>query len=204
MKSLISVVLVASLMFPAMRAAAEIGEGPTHNLLARTVSPQGFRRGAGQQGPPVNRRWERLRKLDPGTELEVTVHDVKLGTRYFILADESAITTLNPTARTLPRRARGMLRDIASNNPNHFAAGAAFSAVVNKDVRVAPDGVFVADQKIGELEQFVERIDRADIERGTSKVSYDAKLPGEVVAAIWTASLIAGLAALLRGLAAER
>src|SRR5712691_10668420 len=97
MKSLISVVLVASLMGPALPAAARSGSGPTHPF-ARATAHEGLRVGVGQQGPLANRKWERLRKLEPGTELEVTVRGVELGTRYFILADESGITALNVTA----------------------------------------------------------------------------------------------------------
>ncbi len=199
MKSLISVVLVASLMGPALPAAAQRGSGPTHPF-ARATAHEGLRVGVGQQGPLANRKWERLRKLEPGTELEVTVRGVELGTRYFILADESGITALNVTAGTLPRRARGMLRDMASKNPKYFAVGAVFSASVNKNVRVGPEGVFVADQKVADLEQLVERIDRTDIESGASKVSYDTKLPGGAVAAIWIGSVVAGLIILVHSL----
>jgi hypothetical protein len=71
---------------------------------------------------------------------------------------------LNVDDPALPAAARDVLRDIASTHPEYFPAaekGGRF--VLARNVRVGPDGVFVADRKVADLVQVVERYGRADI-----------------------------------------
>ena len=106
----------------------------------------------------------RVRKLAPGTEIIVTVTGSLAGKRYVVLADDEAeLTLLKLTDPKLPSVARGVLRDMAAKHPDDLAAAARHSSFVNGTVRVAPDGVFVVDRKVVDLDQVIEHIARADV-----------------------------------------
>ena len=117
-----------------------------------------------QQDEPVDSEWSRVRKLAPGTELIVIVKGAQRPNRYFVAGDESDLTLLNVDDPALPDVARDVLRDLASAHPEYFLAaqkGGRF--VLEKNVRMGPDGVFVADRKVADLVQVVERYGRSDI-----------------------------------------
>jgi hypothetical protein len=105
----------------------------------------------------------RVRKLATGTEILV-FKDAPAGRRYVVLADdESELTVLNVTDPRLPRAARDVLRALAAHHPSYFAVADKHESFVNGTVRVAPDGVFVADRKVVDLGQVIEHIARADV-----------------------------------------
>jgi hypothetical protein len=109
-----------------------------------------------------------VRKLTAGTEVVVTVQGSQPSKRYVVQADDSDLTVLNLTDPTLPRAARRALLDMASNQPEYFKGQK--GAFVDKEVRVGPDGVFVADRKVADLGQIVERIPRTDVSEIRSPV----------------------------------
>lgn len=117
-----------------------------------------------QSGKPARSDWSRVLKLAPGTEIVVTVNGASPAQRYFVAAEESDLTVLNLTEPTLPANARDVLRDVASNHPEYFLAVRQHGTfVLPKNVRMVPDGVFVADRKVADLGQVVENIVRTDI-----------------------------------------
>ena len=59
------------------------------------------------------------------------------------------------------------MRDMATSHPEYFAA-VHTRVFGDRDLRVGPSGVFLADHKVADLEQVVERISRTDVETGTS------------------------------------
>ena len=112
--------------------------------------------------PVADSNWSRVRKLAPGTEITVLVKGYL--PRYFVAGDESTLTVLNVTDPTLPRAARDVLRDVVSKHPEDFRAAQQHETfVMPKNVRVGPDGVFVADRKVADLGQVIENIARTDI-----------------------------------------
>ena len=158
-----------ALRSPASQAAA----GP----LARAVVSEAVRLAAAEgsipsgddtvqegQKPAGKSNWLRVRAIEPGTEVFLTVKGAPPGRRYFVLVDESELTFLNLTDATLPRAARDVLRDVASDHPEYFPAaqrGETFR--LDENVRLGPDGVFLGGLKIAELDQVVEQIARNSV-----------------------------------------
>lgn len=140
-----------------------------------------------QGGKPAGPCWSRVRELAPGAEIIVTVKGSPPGRRYFAAAatksstlppfrparpsivkvppfDEPDLTVLNVADPMLPAEVRDVLRAVASSHPDYFlAAQNGGQSVLEKSVRMGPDGVFVADRRVADLGQIVERIARADI-----------------------------------------
>jgi hypothetical protein len=79
-------------------------------------------------------------------------------------ADESGITILNLADPTLPARVREVLRHVAERNPAHFTdAQKGGTFLLDKNVRLISEGVFVADRKVADLGSLVDTVARADI-----------------------------------------
>jgi hypothetical protein len=131
------------------------------------MTREAVRLAAGQSsGTPAESNWSEVRKLASGTEIIVTVKGSPPVSRYFVAADDSDLSVLNVGDPALPTAARDVLRDVASTHPESFEAakeGGAF--VLEKNVRVGPDRVFVADRKVADLAQVVEQYGRPDITR---------------------------------------
>jgi hypothetical protein len=121
--------------------------------------------------------WSRLRTLKPGTAITVTVQGGHPTKRYVVLADESNLIVLTVDYPGLPLAAARILRDMATSHSEHFAT-VGVQVFVERDLRMGPSGVFLADQKVADLGQVVERISRTDIETGASiAVTAQAGLP---------------------------
>jgi hypothetical protein len=109
--------------------------------------------------------WARVRAIAPRTEIILTVRGSQPFTRYVVMADESQLTVLNVSDPTLPADARKVLLDIASLHPAFFAIDGTPGSFVSDNVKVGPDGVFVADRKVADIGQFVEKIAQRDVVR---------------------------------------
>ena len=131
-------------------------------LLVLSLPATGQEKG-GAGDIPKRFDWSAARKLAPGTEVMVTVKGSKPVRRYVVLAGESELTALNLTDPTLPRAATRVLRDMASNHPEYFAAVGTGGYFQSNNVRMGPAGVFVADRKVADLSQVVETIARDDV-----------------------------------------
>jgi hypothetical protein len=117
-----------------------------------------------QGGKPAGSDWSRVRTLTPGTEVIVTVKGSPPAQLYYVAGDESDLTVLNVADPTLPRAAREVLRDVASKHPEYFpTAQQGRRFVLEKNVRMGPEGVFLADQKVADLGQVVETTRRNDV-----------------------------------------
>jgi len=137
MRSAVSLVLVASLVATELPAAA---------------------------GQSDDAGWTGVRKLAPGKAVILTIKDAPAITRQLVAADDSTLTVLNADTPALTADAANVLRRAASIHPNYLDGarnGGRF--VLEKDVRVEPDGVFVADRKLADLAQVVERYERSDV-----------------------------------------
>jgi hypothetical protein len=176
MRSAVSLALITSLIGSAVPVAAR------HSPFATA-----------QQDEPVDSEWSRVRKLAPGTELIVIVKGAQLANRYFVAGDESDLTVLNVDDPALTSAARDVLRDLASTHPEYFLAaqkGGRFE--FEKNVRMGPDGVFVADRRVADLAQVVERYGRSDItEIRTAKV--ESNPVGCAFAGFYGGGLVGGL-----------
>jgi hypothetical protein len=151
MRSAVSVALVTSL----------IGSTP---IGGTTKDANGWRFETIQQSTAADHAWSRVRKLKPGTAVIVTVRASAPASRYFVAGDASNLTVLNVGAPTLPIVARNVLRDLASTHPEYFLSALKGGALaLDKNVRVSPDGVFVADRKVADLAQVIEEFGRGEI-----------------------------------------
>ena len=103
----------------------------------------------GRVGEPADGNWSRVLKLGPGTGIVVTVQGSAPADRYFVSGDDSGLTVLNVGATALPSVARDVLRDVASTHPEYFSAAQKGRQIrLEKQVRLGPDGVFVADRNV--------------------------------------------------------
>lgn len=107
--------------------------------------------------------WSRVSQLVPGSEIAVTSTALRAAPRYFVSADELALTMLDLTDPALPAAAARVLRDMALRHPEYFAAMQRNDTFGERSVRVGRAGVFVADRKVAELENVVETIARRDV-----------------------------------------
>jgi hypothetical protein len=115
-------------------------------------------------GEAADDDWRLVRKLEPGTEVIVAVQGSTPGQRYFVAADDRGLTLINVDDPSLPRAVTEVLRDVASDHPGYFqAAQRGETLVLGKTVRVARDGVFLADRRVADLGQVVERLARGDV-----------------------------------------
>ena len=175
MRSALSLVLVVSFATSTLPLAAQEKMDPTPGPLARSMTREVARLAAestasGVEGVQQNgvlaaeSNWSRVRKLSPGAEVIVTAAGFQPGKRIVVAADDSNLTVLNVTDPALPRAARSVLLDTASNRPEHFGEaqhGGTF--LLDKNVRLESGGVFIGDQKVADLGQVVERIARTDV-----------------------------------------
>jgi hypothetical protein len=71
---------------------------------------------------------------------------------------------LNVTDPMLSAAARDVLRGLTSRHPEYFpAAEKGGQFVLENNVRLGPDGMFIADRKVTDLIQVIKRIARTDV-----------------------------------------
>lgn len=103
--------------------------------------------------------WKRVQRMDPGSKLTVTVDGAAPAERYFVQLSESELVVLNLTSAELPKR---QLIEMAKDNPE-WMAGTAKTTYRDNNLRVGPDGVFVKDKKLCNLDDLVVHIPRAKV-----------------------------------------
>jgi hypothetical protein len=103
--------------------------------------------------------WKRVQRLDPGARVKVAVDGAAPVERYFVQINDSKLIVLNLSAPDLPRR---QLLNMAIDNPA-WMAETGKTVYRDNSVRVGPDGVFVKDKKVAELNQVVEWIPREKV-----------------------------------------
>lgn len=167
MKSALAIVLVTCLVT---------------SSLAGCATTRGPRRiDEGHVGGPSPSDWSRVRELAPAAEVVVTAKGSQPGSRYFVLADESGLTVLNLSDPALPGASTRVLRDMASQHPEYFAAMQKSGAFGQGNVRAGRDGVFVAGRKVADLGQVVETLARDDVSEITGPVVARGSVPGTVL-----------------------
>ncbi len=118
-------------------------------------------------GRPIGDRfsWSQVRALPRGTPIVVIVTGARSVTGYVVAHDDSELTVLNFAEAAMPAAVETAILDLATQHPERFAAvqqAQAFS--FDHDVRLGPDGgVFVAQQKVGDLSQLLEKIERSSV-----------------------------------------
>jgi hypothetical protein len=159
MKPALSWVLSVYLITSPCPVAAQERTQPTTTSFAAAITHEVARLAAVGQSQLRDRDWSSVRNLTAGTELVVTTQGRSPRARYLVAADESELTVLNLSSPTLSTSARHALQDTLSTHPEVFGPG----QQARPDVRVGPDGVFVAGRKVAETQELLERIARADV-----------------------------------------
>jgi len=136
--------------------------------------------------------WAELRRLPPGTEVQVSGR----GDRLVVGADEVTLTALNLTDPRLPAWTKRAFRDLVKQNPTLFlTAGNWKSDYTNNTLHLTPDGdILLRDQKVGDLAQIIEHIMRADLQTSGSITRKGGLSFGQKAAII---SVVSGVAALI-------
>src|SRR5262245_55298297 len=95
----------------------------------------------------ADRAWSNVKRLEPATELVVSVRGVDPEPRVFLFADDSALFVLDTTTVSLPREAQRDIRSIIESHAAELLASERVQFVVG-DVRISNDAVFLADRRI--------------------------------------------------------
>jgi len=116
--------------------------------------------------------WSRVRKLDQGTEVAVTVKGRATETHCIVSTDEASMTVLNVTDPALRPAEAHLLNELACKHPESLAAVRAGATVpLGQNMRLTQDGVFAGDQKRVALAQIVQAIPRIDVAEVKRKVT---------------------------------
>jgi hypothetical protein len=114
-------------------------------------------------GGPTLYDWSRVRELQAPAEITVTTRRSRASTRIFIAADESRVVALNLSSPALPQPSIRLFHAMAAQHPQAFLTVGTTGGLVQDDVRVGREGVFVAGRKVADLEEIVVTIPREDV-----------------------------------------
>ena len=103
--------------------------------------------------------WKRVERFDPGTRVKITIEGSEATERYFVQLNDTDVVVLNLTAPNLPKR---QLLNMAIDNPK-WIANTSKTTYRDNNLRVGPDGIFVKNKKVTELNQVIQRIPRARV-----------------------------------------
>jgi hypothetical protein len=185
MKSALALMLIVCLTGSAMPVTAQgQTEKPTAfsfralgleaGPLARAVTREAARLAAEDVAPSVasaggdksgQSNWSRVRDLE-GEEILLTVSGSPPGKRYVVrgTVDQFGLTVLNLTDSSIPVAVTDALAGAAWWHADYFGLARRGSTVrLDKHVRLAPDGVFLDDRKVAELEQVVQLVARDSV-----------------------------------------
>jgi hypothetical protein len=157
-KSAISLPLVLVLVASALPVTAQerLRSLEPGGPLARAITREGLRLALAPQSASAAVEWSRVRQLEPGREITVTIRGSQGAKRYFVSADDHGITVLNLADPRLPDAAARGWRTIASQHREHLEGVAKGGTFLLDDVRLSSAGVFVADRKVADLHDVVE------------------------------------------------
>lgn len=169
MKAAVSLALVLILIVQAARVTAQEGIDAVGHPIRAAMMREAIRLAeepadrVGEQPAAEDRPWSRARSLLPGTEVLVTTNASRRALRYVLSVDETGISVIDLSDAALPRTVESVLRKIAANHPEYFTAARHSGYVLDKNVRLNPDGVFEGDRRLADLEQIVRSIPRPGI-----------------------------------------
>jgi hypothetical protein len=111
--------------------------------------------------------WSQIRTSKSMAEVTVRTSRSEPGRRYFIRADDDAITLLDVSNPAIPSGVAKSLRHTIAEHPD-FLPLPDGKSIAFDDGRASLDtsGLLVAGRKIADYDQVVERIARVDVETG--------------------------------------
>jgi hypothetical protein len=139
--------------------ATEATPGP----LSRTITRERIRLALAPHGGSADAEWSRVRTVEPGREITVTIRGSQAAKRYFVSADDVGLTVLNLTDPTLPAAAARWLREIALQHREYFGRAAKGETFLLDNLRLTSAGVLVAHRKVADLQHVVETGARKEV-----------------------------------------
>jgi hypothetical protein len=193
MKSVLSVVLALAVVTSSIPLTAQEKKrsGDALGPLAHAISREAAKFATAPPTSPPGEDWS---KMKAGTEVLLTIRGESssvAGTRTYVSADQSRVTFLDLTDPGLPPAVAYRLRWIATNHPDFFTQAGNHSFRY-EDVRVEPDGIYLAEQKVSTLDRVVQEIERDQIvavtKVATPKPPQEQRdgLPTATKIALWT------------------
>jgi hypothetical protein len=196
MQSALSLLVIVALALSSVPLTAQesLAPGP----LARAMTREAVRLAAapalssskGSAGSP----WSKVTALAPGTEITVESLDLHAAVRHLVLASDTNLVLLNVVDPRLTPSTKRALIAMASVNPTALAAVLAGRGAAFEDIRVTPDGLFVADVRIVDREAILEAIARSDVVQISTGAATHAAEPSDTVATRAVIGAVAGLA----------
>jgi len=129
-------------------------------------------------------KWSRVVALERGVTILVELRGVPPVSRRFVWADDSELIVVNLDHPQLPDEARRALREAVSTHPDTLRRLNDGAQFVYRNVRVTPDGIFVAGRKVVETSDVLERIRRGDVAAIMAPPSRRGSVAGAVVGGI--------------------
>jgi hypothetical protein len=88
------------------------------DTIASAVARETMRLAIAPESPPIEQDWSEVRRLSPGTQIEVRLGDASLAPRYFVGADEaSLIVSTGPELQAAFRIAKDTIVEIRVRTP---------------------------------------------------------------------------------------
>lgn len=107
--------------------------------------------------------WSRVMTLAPGREVVITTDAMAAVRRRIVAADASGVIVIDLTHPQLPAPATSVARDLLANSPESLVRVANNGTFVRDRVRLAPEGIFLDDQRVGDIETLLQRVARPDV-----------------------------------------
>jgi hypothetical protein len=115
---------------------------------------------------PPDSDWTRVMDLGHGERVIVVRRSSFGGPRHFVKATDYDLTVLNLTDPAIPSVAKSQLLNLARQYSDDFGAlQKRGTLLLNANVRLSAEGLFVDDRKVAELGQIVEVIPRPEVRR---------------------------------------
>jgi hypothetical protein len=113
--------------------------------------------------PSRSHDWSAVAALPSGTEVAITTADARRLIRHLAVAGPDGIVVLQVSESFLADPVRLRLLDMAATQPEALAAVEAGGRLEQGLLRLGPDGVFYAGNRVADLGQVLGRVSRLDI-----------------------------------------
>jgi hypothetical protein len=153
-------ILVAGLTAPALGQTGPPSTSPFRDSIAREAA---LLAGQTAKAPGATAQWSRVRSLQPGERIHVTLSAGPTLQRSFLAADDATITLLNDSNPALPEETGRDLRRLAATRPRSLLIIAMGGTLRLDRLRIDPRGAFLDGNRIGDVSIIVEFHSRDEI-----------------------------------------
>jgi hypothetical protein len=108
-------------------------------------------------------RWNAVRRVRGGVDVEVSTPNTAPARRVFVAADDTSITVLNLMEERLPRFTRRILRDLARVQPGILLSPD--QAFGENNVHLDREGLRIGSRLLASRTELIERISRDDLRK---------------------------------------